>query len=170
MLLARYVLLAAGLAAASWTDCRQRKIPNQLTVAMALAGLLLSVPISGFSGLVQNVVGFLAGLVFGMLLWLLHLFRAGDAKLLAALGAVMGWFWLANCFFWALLLGAVVGCVLLCVKGQFAGRMKRLWQYLKLLVLSRSFSPYQPADSTGELPFAPCLALGALLACLTPLF
>lgn len=166
----RYALLAAGLLAASWTDCKRRKIPNRLTVSMALAGMILAVLCDGLSGLQQSFVGFFVGLVVGMVLWLLHTVRAGDAKLLSALGAVMGWLWLADCFCWALVFGAVAGSLLLCVKGQFIARMKRLGLYFKVLLFTREFSPYQPIYDKGELPFAPCLAVGGLLACLVPLW
>lgn len=166
----RYVLLAAGLLAASWTDWRMRKIPNRLTVSMAAAGLILAAAEDGLSGVGWSLTGLLAGLAVGMLLWLLHTLRAGDAKLLAALGAMMGWLWLADCFSWALVIGAAVGGVLLWAKGELVSRMKRLWLYLKVLMLTRRFEPYQPEDTRGELPFAPCLAVGALLACLVPVW
>ena len=87
----RYVLLAAGLLAAACTDWKRRRIPNRLTVAMAATGILLGVLMGGLSGLLGSLGGLAAGLAVGVILWLLKIFRAGDAKLLAALGAMMGW-------------------------------------------------------------------------------
>ena len=166
----RYALLAAGLLAASWTDWKLRKIPNRLTVSMAAAGVLLSLLSGGLIGLWGSLGGLAVGLTVGVVLWLLKIFRAGDAKLLAALGAVMGWRWLAACFAYGLVVGGAVGILLLLVKGQLLRRMKRLWSYFKLLLFSRCFSPYQPEkESEGELPFAPFLAIGGLLACLFPM-
>ena len=166
----RYTLLAAGLLAASWTDWKLRKIPNRLTVPLAAAGVLLSLVAGGVSGLLGSLGGLAAGLCAGVVLWLLNIFRAGDAKLLAALGAMMGWRWLATCFAYGLVAGGAAGILLLLVRGQLLQRMKRLWSYGKLLLFSRRFSPYQPEkESEGELPFAPFLAVGGLLACLFPL-
>lgn len=166
----RFALLTAGLMAASWTDWKARKIPNRLTVSMAAAGVVLAAAEGGLSGLGRSLTGLLAGLAVGMLLWLLHTIRAGDAKLLAALGAMMGGVWLADCFCWALVTGALAGSVLLCAKGAFVSRMKRLWLHLKVTLTTRRYEAYQPVDERGELPFAPCLAVGALLACVIPVW
>ncbi|MDY5611918.1 A24 family peptidase [Dysosmobacter sp.] len=94
----RYALLAAGLLAASWTDWKRRRIPNRLSVTMAAAGVLLGLVTGGLSVLLGSLGGLAAGLTVGVILWLLKTFRAGDAKLLAALGAMMGWRWLVACF------------------------------------------------------------------------
>ena len=166
----RYTLLAAGLLAASWTDWKLRKIPNRLTVSLAAAGVVLGILTGGLSGLLGSLGGLTTGLAVGVVLWLLRIFRAGDAKLLAALGAMMGWRWLAACFVYGLVAGAAVGILLLLAKGQLLRRMERLWSYFKMLFFSHRFSPYQPEkESEGEMPFAPFLAVGGLLACLFPL-
>ena len=166
----RYVLLAAGLLAAAWTDWKRRRIPNRLTVAMAATGILLGVLMGGLSGLLGSLGGLAAGLAVGVSLWLLKIFRAGDAKLLAALGAMMGWRWLAACFLYGVVTGAAAGILLLLFKGQLLQRLARLWSYFKSLLLTQRYSPYQPEkEHEGELPFAPFLAIGGLLACLFPL-
>ena len=163
----RILVLVAVLAASVWTDVRFRRIPNWLTVSTASAGLLMGLPGGGVG---QYFWGLLAGFAGGFVLWLLKTFRAGDAKLFAALGALMGLRWLGSCAVWTFVCGAVLGLGLLLAKRQLGHRFRRLWTYCKLLLLRRSFTAYQPEEGTErEFPFAISVALGGILACVLPL-
>ncbi len=105
----------------------------------------------------------------GFLFWLLGVFKAGDAKLIAAIGAMMGWRWMLNALCWAILAGMVIGFVVLVRKRELFSRIRRVWEYGKGLILTHKFSTYKPQEGTkGELPFAVPLAIGCLLAeCIT---
>lgn len=167
MQILRCCVLAAVLVTAVCTDVRLRRIPNWLTVSAAAVGLILSVFAGGLG---SSLKGLLIGFAAGYILWMLGTFRAGDAKLFAALGALMGLEWLIRCAAWSFVGGAVLGIGLLLVKGQLISRAKRVLVYFKNLVLGRSFVPYQPeAGTEREFPFAVAIALGGLLACVIPL-
>lgn len=164
----RYLALAAALAAAVWQDQTRGRIPNKLNLALAAAGLVLA---AAEGRPLWALAGFAAGTALGLGGWLLHLFRAGDAKLFMALGAVLGARGLAGCAAWALVAGAVLGLVLLLKKRQLPARMARVARYFKLLLFTRRFAPYEPAPGTErEFPFAVSIALGAVLSLLVPLF
>ena len=164
----RILVLALGLALGVWKDFTAGKIPNKLTVPLALAGFGMSFFLEGP---LASAGGFTVGALIGIGCWLLHLFRAGDAKLLMALGALMSWRWLCGCFCWSLVIGAALGLALLLGRGQLRQRMQRIWHYLKGLILLRSFQPYEPLEGTQrELPFSLPIALGAAAACFFPLF
>lgn len=162
----KFVALFAGLICAVWSDCKKRKIPNRLTVSMAAVGLLLAA-LNGFGAAKQAALGLLFGLTLGVVFWLLHIIRAGDAKLLSAVGAMMGTRWLLNELTWALLSGLAVGVIILIRKREFHSRLCRVWDYFKGLLYSRRFSAYEPLKETeGELPFAIPMLLGAVIALL----
>jgi prepilin peptidase CpaA len=82
--------LAAGAASAAAIDLRTRRVPNPLTALLATIGVALAA--TGMSGL--SVGASLAGLVLGFALMLPgHVFGAtgaGDVKLFAAAGALIG--------------------------------------------------------------------------------
>jgi len=83
--LALTVSLVAG-----FTDLRRRRIPNALTYPAMLAGLALQTALHGGRGLLLSVSG---GLLFGGVFLMLYLVRAmgaGDVKLAAALGSIVG--------------------------------------------------------------------------------
>jgi len=100
---ALYVAIAAG------SDLRMHRIPNFITVPAAILGLAYHAlaPVLGLPSLGwMSLVGFAMG--FGLLLfpWMLGGAGMGDVKLLAALGAWLGPFWL----FFAFALSMVIAC------------------------------------------------------------
>jgi prepilin peptidase CpaA len=84
----------AMLAIAVGYDLRERRIPNALVLALLLSGLAFSLtglPAAGAApGLRGAIAGVAAGLALTLPLYALHALGAGDAKLLAALGAWFG--------------------------------------------------------------------------------
>ncbi len=71
-------------------DVRYRRIPNIIVLATLICGLAINIIFGGFAGLLTSLGGF--ALAFG-LMFLLHVFGAmgaGDVKLFAAIGSVIG--------------------------------------------------------------------------------
>lgn len=112
------ILLAVVAAVATYYDIRFRRIPNWLTlpsvvVGFALSGLLPVGQHSPWGGLANAAMGFALALLVNFPLYLLHARGAGDVKLLAAIGALIGWRdWIAI-FFISSLLGGVLALVLM---------------------------------------------------------
>ena len=164
------IVLAAGMTVAVYTDCRWHKIYNVLSVSMAICGLLIHMS-EGPNALLFSLKSLAVGLAIGIILWILHLIRAGDAKLLAAISSLMGWLWMLNCLCWSLVAGALIGCIVLIRKGELRSRMRRVKDYLFGMLAHRSFWTYRPAEGTeGELPFAISLAIGCLLTFVLRIF
>lgn len=86
-----YAGLALGCALlATVTDIRERRIPNALTGAAAIMGLLVHAAWDGWGGIGSSME---AGLLSGALFLVLHLaggMGAGDVKLMAAIGFLNG--------------------------------------------------------------------------------
>src|SRR5579862_5108784 len=82
--------VAALAVAASRADLRTRRVPNVLTFGAASAGLLLWTFAGGFSGLAHSALGWLLGLALFFPLFAVAGMGAGDLKLLAAFGALLG--------------------------------------------------------------------------------
>ena len=143
--------LCAALLAMSAIDIDTHLLPDSLTLPLLWAGLIVNFD-GMFANLHDAVAGAIAGyLVLWMVHWLFKLVRGvegmgyGDFKLLAALGAWLGWAALPQIVLIAAVSGAIVG-----LAATWRGRMR-----------------------FGEpLPFGPFLAAGGALTLFlgTPLY
>jgi leader peptidase (prepilin peptidase) / N-methyltransferase len=112
------------LIAASGIDMRTQLLPDQLTLPLLWAGLLISlVPV--FIGPSESIIGAAIGwLSLWSVFWLFKLMTGkegmgyGDFKLLGALGAWMGVGALLPIILLSSLIGAIVGSVVLAAKGK----------------------------------------------------
>ena len=137
--LATLALFGVLLGAVAVYDARHRRIPNVITYPAIAAGtgLALVQPLGPWWSFV--LAGAAAGVAIGALAVLTGGMGLGDAKLAAVVGLLLGWPSVLLGLFVAFASGAVVGVAL-----TVAGRLRR-----------------------GEsLPFAPALAVGALVGLL----
>jgi len=95
--LAATPLLGAALLALAWIDLRERRLPDRLTLPLIAAGLALAAWRDG-GWPIAELIGASAGLCVFWALGEAHWRRRGteglglgDAKLLAAAGAWLGW-------------------------------------------------------------------------------
>lgn len=166
----RLVGLTLALLCAACFDLTRHKIPNTITLSATIYGILLSV-LEGWISAKDCLIGFAAALVVGMALWMMGAFRAGDAKLYGAVGALMGSRGVLDCFLWSMLVAGGLGLLLLWCKHVLWERLKRVGRYLKGIVLTMHFVPYvSEPGSEHELPLAPAIAIGAALAVFVPVF
>ena len=85
-----FFLLAVIVLPAAWIDFRQRRIPNELCLAGILLGVMYHLLTVGVSGAGLSLLSFLLAFAAGFPLWLLGWMGAGDVKLVAAVGAIVG--------------------------------------------------------------------------------
>ena len=104
---------------AAIVDVRQRRIPNVLTYPAMIAGIALQTAFHGLLGLLASVEG---GLLFGGIFLLFYVVRAmgaGDVKLAAALGFLVG----PSASFRVMAATAIAGGILAIVIMVFTGRV-----------------------------------------------
>lgn len=77
---------------ALFTDLRNRRIPNWLTVSAAITGLVWHIFQNGLAGAGTSLGGFATGFGLLLLLWALGGGGGGDVKLMGAVGAWLGAF------------------------------------------------------------------------------
>jgi prepilin peptidase CpaA len=84
------ILVAVIVVIAAATDIRSRRIPNWLTLSGVLAGLSLNFYLSGWPGIRSSASGMALGFGAYFALYALRAMGAGDVKLMAAVGAILG--------------------------------------------------------------------------------
>lgn len=84
------VALIGLLATAIVTDLRSSRIPNWLTIPAMIFGLAVHAWLHGLEGLLFGLYGLLVGAGLFLLIHLSGNIGAGDVKLMAAVGAMVG--------------------------------------------------------------------------------
>ena len=157
-------MLAVGLVLATAIDLRSRRIPNQLTAAMAVAGLGFAA--GGISGV--SVAASIGGIVLGLLLMLpgyaLGATGAGDVKLMGAVGAIVGPPLVVSAFICTALAGGVLALIV-------AVRRRRLGATLagtgRLVAAPRAaHKEIEAATAARRFAYGPAIAIGSLIAVL----
>ena len=145
-------------------DIRTRRIPNALTATMAGVGFGLAA--SGLSGV--SVLASVAGFALGFALMLpghaLGATGAGDVKLMAAVGAMVGPATVLTAFAFSAIAGGVLALTI-------AIRRRRLGATLagtgKLIVVpTGAKQQIQSATASSRFAYGPAIAIGSVLALL----
>jgi prepilin peptidase CpaA len=149
----------------SYYDVRYRRIPNRFVLATLCSGLILNTYFGGAWGLLMSVAGCL--LAFGLMLVLhvLGAMGAGDVKLFAAIGSVLGLSFVVPTF----LVVAITGGALAVVSMVRAGSVRAtLINVLRIFV---GFLPgwemprfSVPADRRHTIPYGVAITLGSLIS------
>ena len=169
------VLLAVLLVAAVY-DVRYRRIPNWTTVTGVVLGLALNAFLRSpadawfsFAGLLFALRGL--GLAFGVyfVLYLIRAMGAGDVKLMAAVGALVGWQDWLGIFFVTAILGGVMGTILIVSRGRIAKTLSNIGFILGEMKAGRP-AHVKREELDARNPKAFGLAHGAVIAVATVFF
>ena len=149
---------------AAFIDARTRRIPNEISLATAVGGVTLAV--TGVTGI--SILSSLAGLALGLALMLpghvIGATGAGDVKLFAAAGALLG----AGRILPAFLLTAIAGGVFALAFAWWRGRLTRTLTNTARLC-GRSSQAREAIESPEEhnrFPYGGAIAVGCVLAAL----
>jgi len=159
------LLLAVVVIIASYYDIRYRRIPNWLTLPCVIVGFALNAFLEPpvWHGLGDAGLGVLLALLFNFPLYLLHARGAGDVKLLAGIGALVGWRdWIAI-FILSGILGGVLAVILMLSRGRVR---KTLWNTANILFEMLHFrAPHLKSEEFDvNSPLALRLPQGAVIA------
>ena len=140
-------LSAASLAAV--IDVWTRRIPNWLTFGTLVLGVVINAWLHGFGGALTAIAG--AGLGAAILLpfYLLRAMGAGDVKLLAALGALLGPSALLSVAVYGALVGGAMSLVILLARGRLVAGVGEVFIAHRLPHLSGATAPYGVAIAGG---------------------
>lgn len=148
-------------------DLRYRKIPNWLVLVGLVLGFGLNTFLFEVAGLANSAKGMGLALLIYFPLYLLRAMGAGDAKLMAAVGSIVGWGnWLAI-FVATAVIGGVLGLIVL----LFAGRIRKtFWNIGWILNEILHFrAPYRSSEELDvrsaqgmRMPHGVAIALGSI--------
>lgn len=162
IILAGAVLVAV---VAGWTDLRDRRIPNWLTVPGLLVGMTLNSFLGGWSGLKTSLLGAGLGLVLLLPFVLLRSLGAGDWKLAGALGAFAGPRMLVDLLLGSIFVAGIMAAALVISKRRVRQTMRNIGHILISLVTFRLPGPQVTLDNPESLkvPYGLALAFTVVL-------
>lgn len=158
------VTLVAGV-----SDVRARRIPNWLVLAGALSGSCMNWFLYGTPGLANSAKGLGLALLIYFPLYALRAMGAGDAKLMGAVGAIVGpgnWF---GIFILTAVLGGAVGIVVVVLRKRLSRTLFNIAFIVRELLAFRP--PYLTrADLEAGHEKAISLPHGSVIAAASVLF
>jgi prepilin peptidase CpaA len=149
----------------TYYDVRYRRIPNTFVLATLAMGIAVNAFAGGLSGALASLGG--CALAF-VLMFALHVFGAmgaGDVKLFAAIGSVVGSSLVLPTFFVVVLVGGVLGVVTMFRAGAVRTTLQNIlmlivgllpgWKMPRLAV---------PADRRKTIPYGVAITFGSLIS------
>ncbi len=138
-------------------DLRSRRIPNWLTGSALFAGLLANALLHGFDGAMLALAGAALGLGLLLPFYAMRALGAGDVKLLAGVGALIGPTAVVSVAVYGGVVGGLLSLGVLLVRGRLVEGLQRA------LVLRTV-----PAPSGLKAPYGVAIAAGMVLTLLLP--
>lgn len=146
-------------------DVRYRRIPNPFVLATLLTGLILNFGLAGMSGVVSSLGGCILAFI---LMFMLHVFGAmgaGDVKLFAAIGSVVGAHMVLPTLMVVVLMGGLLALVSIVRSGVFKTTMHRVLQIFVGLLPGWEMPKFSiPADRRLTIPYGAAITLGAIIS------
>ena len=164
MAVSSFVVLSAGLAVAVVTDVRSRRIPNWLTATMAAAGFVLAFAHGGSVTPAQAALGLLAGLGLMLPGHIIGATGAGDVKLMAAVGALVGPSVVFTAFLCTAVAGGVFAVAVAARRGRLLATIEGTGQLVTAPALARS--EIEAPARRNRFAYGPAIAVGSLVAVL----
>ncbi|HEV2707919.1 MAG TPA: A24 family peptidase [Pyrinomonadaceae bacterium] len=149
----------------TYYDVRYRRIPNAFVLATLVSGLFINSVAGGLSGLGASLAG--CALAFGLML-VLHVFGAmgaGDVKLFAAVGSVVGLPLVLPTFLVVLITGGALAVLTILRAGTVITTMHRVLQIFVGLLPGWQMPRFGvPADRRQTIPYGVAITLGSIIS------
>ena len=166
---AQFVASAALLfpvaAAVVYTDVRYRRIPNAYVLVTLAGGLAINASFGGLRGLLVSLAG--CALAFAVM-FALHFFGtmgAGDVKLFAAVGAVLGAKLVLPALVVTVLCGLALSIYMMIRLSAVGSTLRNVGSFFLGLLPGVTFVRVEvPADRRRTLPYGVAVSLGSLVS------
>ncbi|MDQ3651447.1 MAG: A24 family peptidase [Acidobacteriota bacterium] len=163
--LASIGLLVPLMVAISYTDIRYRRIPNSFVLATLVSGLLLNTLFGGFNGLLTSLGGCALAFVLMLVLHIFGAMGAGDVKLFAAIGSIIGMKMVLPTFVIILITGFVLAVYSMFRAGIARATLFRVFQFFIGLLPGWQDPRFDtPADRRHTIPYGVAITFGSLIS------
>ncbi len=149
----------------TYYDVRYRRIPNAFVLATLVSGLLINTILSGFNGLFASLAGCALAFVLMMVFHLFGAMGAGDVKLFAAIGAVVGAKLVLPTFMVVVLIGGALAAITMIRGGAVRVTMHRVLQIFVGFLPGWEMPRFTvPPDRRHTIPYGVAITFGSLIS------
>jgi len=167
------IVILASLVAAV-IDVRHAVIPNRITIPLFIGGLIFSLWTGGNAALIGSITASLLIALPFIILFVLAGGGAGDAKLMGAVGAWLGWNQSICVLLAVMISGVILAIIVAAVKGTLPKVCSRILASFSLVLISISGRTrldrkhYLPANdhTSTRMPYGPAIFAGICIAAL----
>jgi prepilin peptidase CpaA len=149
----------------TYYDVRYRRIPNTFVLATLATGIIVNAAGNGLDGALASLGGCLLAFT---LMFILHVFGAmgaGDVKLFAAIGSVLGASLVLPTFFVVVLTGGLLGVVTMFRTGQVRATLQNILMLLVGLLPGWKMPRLAvPTDRRKTIPYGVAITFGSLIS------
>jgi prepilin peptidase CpaA len=157
--------VAVATSAAAVIDLRTRRIPNALSASLAVVGFGIAAAGLGRVGIGAALLGCALGLAFMLPGHIFGATGAGDVKLFAAAGALLGPAATVQAFLYTAIIGGVVAVVVSIRRRRVGATISATTK----LIAGRAgaVAAIESRAADNRFAYAPAIALGVMLAAMT---
>jgi prepilin peptidase CpaA len=157
-----FATLVVGALVATVVDIRTRRIPNELTAA--LAGIGVGLAATGVSGVSvwASMAGFALGLALMMPGHALGATGAGDVKMMAAVGAVVGPATVVSAFLFTAIAGGVLAVAVAARRRRLAATIAGTGRLIAAPADAKQ--EIRSASASSRFAYGPAIGIGSVLA------
>lgn len=156
-----YLILGISLLISLFTDLKDRKILNIVTIPTIFFGLIYFSVTQGLNGFLFSLLGLLVGLCVLLIPFLLGGMGAGDVKLMGAIGALMGTSFVFYSFIYTALIGGFISLLLILKKKGIKNTIKPL--FIKYVLFKSKHSALSiTKEKSITFPYGVAIVLGTV--------
>ncbi len=159
------VLLLTLAAVITYYDVRYRRIPNMCVLITLICGLTMNSVSGGWRGALTSLAGCAVAFCLMLLLHLFGALGAGDVKLFASIGAVIGLSLALPTFLVVLVTGGALAVVSILRDGTLVETAQRVsFIFTSLLISWRVPRFVMPTDQRKTIPYGVAITFGSLIS------
>jgi len=163
--IASIMLLVALAVVITYTDVRYRRIPNKFVLAALIGGLVLNTVFGGLNGLLTSLAGCAVAFVLMLALHIFGAMGAGDVKLFAAIGSIIGLRMVLPTFAVILITGLVLAVYSMIRGGLVRATLFGVFQFFVGFLPGWQVPRFAaPADRRHTLPYGVAITFGSLIS------